>query len=94
MGYQYVRAVVMVKQLRYEINAYRHWSCEFESRSGEVYSIKHYVIKFSVICDSSMVFSSYFSTNKSDRHDITEIPPFDWPPRYNWNTSIWLTATI
>jgi hypothetical protein len=32
MGYQYVRAVVMVKQLRYEINAYRHWSCEFESR--------------------------------------------------------------
>ena len=45
MGYQYVRAVVMVKQLRYAINAYRHWSCEFESRSGEVYSIKHYVIK-------------------------------------------------
>ena len=24
MGYQYVRAVVMVIQLRYEINAYRH----------------------------------------------------------------------
>ena len=46
MGYQYVRAVVMVKQLRYEINAYRHWSCEFESRSGEVYSIHHYGIKF------------------------------------------------
>jgi hypothetical protein len=46
MGYQYVRAVVMVKQLRYAINAYRHWSCETESRSDEVYSIKHYVIKF------------------------------------------------
>jgi hypothetical protein len=25
---------------------YRHWSCTFESCSGEVYSIQHYVIKF------------------------------------------------
>jgi len=24
---------------------YHHWSCEIESRSGEVYSIHHYVIK-------------------------------------------------
>jgi hypothetical protein len=29
----------------YAISAYRHWTCDFESRSGEVYSI-HYVIKF------------------------------------------------
>ena len=28
------------------ISAYHHQSCEFESRSGEVYSIQHYVIKF------------------------------------------------
>jgi hypothetical protein len=28
------------------ISAYHHWCCEFESRSGEVYSIQHYVIKF------------------------------------------------
>ena len=28
------------------ISTYHHWSCEFESRSGEVYSIQHYVIKF------------------------------------------------
>jgi len=28
------------------ISAYRHKSCEFEPRSGEVYSIQHYVIKF------------------------------------------------
>jgi hypothetical protein len=28
------------------ISAYRHYSCEFESRSGEVYLIQHYVIKF------------------------------------------------
>ena len=30
----------------YGISAYRHERCEFESRSGEVYSIQHYVIKF------------------------------------------------
>jgi hypothetical protein len=28
------------------ISAYHHCSCEFESSSGEVYSIQHYVIKF------------------------------------------------
>ena len=28
------------------ISAYHHWSCEFESCSGEVYSIQQYVIKF------------------------------------------------
>ena len=28
------------------ISAYHHWRCEFELRSGEVYSIQHYVIKF------------------------------------------------
>ena len=33
---------------------------------GEVYSIRHYVIKF-------VSFSLVFSTNKTDRHDITEI---------------------
>ena len=36
---------------------------------GEVYSITHYVIKIVAICDMSVVFS----TNKADRHDITEI---------------------
>ena len=39
---------------------------------GEVYLIQHYVIKLSVICDRSVVFSGY-STNKTDCHDITEI---------------------
>ena len=28
------------------ISAYHHLRCEFESRSGELYSIQHYVIKF------------------------------------------------
>ena len=30
----------------YAISAYHHIRCEFEPRSGEVYSIQHYVIKF------------------------------------------------
>jgi hypothetical protein len=30
----------------YAFSAYHHQHCEFESRSGEVYSIQHYVIKF------------------------------------------------
>ena len=30
----------------YAISAYHHLSCEFESCSGEVFSIQHYVIKF------------------------------------------------
>ena len=28
------------------ISAYHHYSCEFEPRSWDVYSIQHYVIKF------------------------------------------------
>jgi hypothetical protein len=28
------------------VSTYHHWSWEFEPRSGEVYSIQHYVIKF------------------------------------------------
>jgi len=30
----------------FAIGAYQHWSCEFESRTGDVYSIQHSVIKF------------------------------------------------
>jgi hypothetical protein len=30
----------------YAIGDYRHYRCEFESGSGEVYWIQHYVIKF------------------------------------------------
>ena len=29
----------------YAISEYHHLCCEFESRSGEMYSIQHYVIK-------------------------------------------------
>jgi hypothetical protein len=57
----------------YAISAYHHWCCEFESRSGR--SVQHYVIKLSVICNRSVVFtrSLVSSTNKTDRHDIAEI---------------------
>ena len=60
----------------FAISAYHHWSCEFESRSGEVYSIQHYVIKF--VSDLRQVgfFSPsapVSSTNKTDRRDIAEI---------------------
>jgi len=47
----------------------------FESRSGEVYSIQHYVIKLSVTCAGGWFSpgTPVSSTNKTDRHDITEI---------------------
>jgi hypothetical protein len=31
--------------ITYAISAYHHWSCEFESRPGEVYLIQHFEIK-------------------------------------------------
>ena len=61
---------------KYAISAYHHLSYELEYRSGEVYSIKHYVIKF--VSDLRQVGSFLLgtpvsSTNKTDCHDITEI---------------------
>ena len=41
----------------YAISAYHHKHYEFESRSGEVYSIQHYVLKF--ISALRQVFSWY-----------------------------------
>ena len=53
------------------------YNCEFESSSSEVYTIHHYLIKF--VSDLRQV-GAWFSlgtpvssTNKTDRHDITEI---------------------
>jgi hypothetical protein len=40
---------------------------KFESRSGEVYSVQHYVIKL------VSGFLRVLGTNKTDRHDKTEI---------------------
>ena len=62
----------------YAISAYHHQRCEFESYSGEVHSIQHYVIKF--VSDLRQVGGFLFSpgilvssTNKTDRHNMTEI---------------------
>ena len=30
----------------YAIGAYHHYSCQFKFRSGEMYSLQHYVIQF------------------------------------------------
>jgi hypothetical protein len=43
---------------------------------GEVYSIQHYVISFSVTCDRTVRFSPgtpVSFTNKTVRHDITDL---------------------
>ena len=58
------------------ISACHHFSCEFESRSGEVYSIQHYVIKFvSDLCQVGGFFpgTPVSFANKTDCHEITEI---------------------
>ena len=56
---------------------YHHQRCEFESHSGEVQSIQHYVIKFvsdlRQLSGFLQVLDPVSSTNKTDRHDITEI---------------------
>jgi hypothetical protein len=55
----------------YAISACHHRRCEFESRTGR--GVQYYVIK--VVSDLRQVggFLKVSSTNKTDRHDITEI---------------------
>jgi hypothetical protein len=38
--------MIVVFTTTYAISAYHHKRCEFESLSGDVYLIQHYVIKF------------------------------------------------
>jgi hypothetical protein len=52
------------------IGVYHNWCCEFKSRSR--WGVQHYVIKFVSDLRHVMVFSGS-STNKTDRHYITEI---------------------
>jgi len=40
------RRIVVGFLITYAISVYHHQRCEFESNSGEVYSMQHYVIKF------------------------------------------------
>ena len=68
-----VNRMVVGLTTTYAISAYHNWCCEFESQSGR--GVQHYVIKF--ISDLRQVggFSpgTMVSSNKTDRHDITEI---------------------
>ena len=57
------------------LSAYHHWRCEFESRSVDVYSIQHYVIKFVRALRQVVGFLRI----------LRFPPPINWPPRYNWN---------
>ena len=71
--------VVQVSQMfrlttTYAIGAYQHQHCEFESRSGEMYSIQHYVINFvSDLRQVSGILRYSGLLNKTDHHDITEL---------------------
>jgi hypothetical protein len=51
------------------ISAYHHQRCEFESCSGEVYSIQHYVIKF--VCDLQQVSGSASTSGNFIYHTHT-----------------------
>ena len=58
----------------YAISAYRHWCCEFESRSGR--GAQHYVIRVCHWFATCRWFSPgppVSSINQTDRRDITEI---------------------
>jgi hypothetical protein len=75
LSYQYLIWVNGI-HIKYVFSTYHHWSCEFQSRSGDVYSVQHYVIKF--VSDLWQVGgflrgTPVSSSNKTDRHDITEI---------------------
>ena len=69
-----------------QCSVYHQKRCEFESRSGEVYSIQQYVIKVCQRLLAGRWFSQVSSTNKTDHHNITEILL-----RVAWNT---ITLTL
>ena len=56
------------------ISVYQHHSCEFEPRLWRsVHSIQHYVIKLRQVGGFLDPDTPVSSTNKADRHNITEI---------------------
>jgi hypothetical protein len=57
----------------YAISAYHHWCCEFESRSWRGLFDKTLCYKVCQWLATGRWFSPVSSTNKTDRHDITEI---------------------
>ena len=59
----------------FAISVYHHWSCDFESRSGEVYLIQPYVINF--VSDLRHVGGFLRA--------LRFLPPIILTPRYSWN---------
>ena len=60
LKYNYCRGRMVVGFTTiYAISVYHHWRCDFESRSGEMYSKQQYVIKFVSDLRRSVVFSGY-----------------------------------
>ena len=57
----------------YAISVYHHSRCEVESSPGEVYSIQYNVIKFVSDLRLFSPGTPVSSTNKTDRHNVTEI---------------------
>jgi len=57
----------------YSTSAYHHWCCEFGSPSGR--DVQHYVIRFQWLATGRWYSPGppVSSTNKTNRHDITEI---------------------
>ena len=83
----------------YAISAYHHWSCEFKSAHGKVYSIATLSDKICLWLGTGRWFSQctqVSSTNKTDRHNITEIL-LKWHNTinqfliYSWNVSVQMT---
>ena len=60
----------------YAISVCHHWSCDFESNSGEVYSMQHDAGQWLAAGRWFSPPTPFSSTNKTDHHDITEIDPF------------------
>ena len=76
MGRRCRDRMVVGAMTTYAIGAIHHTHCEFEPRSGEVYSIQHYVIKF--VSDLRQVSGfhrvlRFPSNNKTELHNIAEI---------------------
>jgi len=58
--------------ITYAISAYHHWCCEFESHSGDT-TLCNKVCQWLTTGQWFSPGTQVSSTNKTDRHDITEI---------------------
>jgi hypothetical protein len=83
----------------YSIGAYHHTRCEFESCSGEVYSVQHYVIKLSVTCSRSVVpMTPIVIVRRAWKYQrgnqnlyIEEEQPIQWPKENKQKDTQWST---